>query len=460
MLDGIVEGGMVVLPGVGCERVDLLIGNGKVVGLVANGSRSEARSRFDARGLHILPGAIDPHVHIGVEQQPAEDYYTESCAAAAGGVTTFLDMYQERGSYRETYARRVELINQNSVVDVGLHFEITTKAHLEDLDGYIRRLGQRTFKFRMHHRGVEKLKWNSDFPIDDGFLFRVLRIAAAAPEKVRVLLHCQNVEIAPSPYRLNESDQSRYRSTGLQLWRDMLAGPAEAFDMVKGLFLGEATSASVYIAHVSTKEAARKLYEIDRRRQDAFTEACLGYLTMTTSDDVGLLAKTNPPVAEREDRDALWRAVLDGQIDTIGTDHCAMKLTRKLGGGDLFSAALGFPAIATFVPTVLTEAHHNRGLGLHRVVELMSTNAARIFGLYPCKGTLCVGADADLVGVNLGQERAVRAAELPGWSGFLLNEGRMLKGWPVFTLVRGEAVWQDGKIRAPRGHGRYVGGLR
>jgi dihydropyrimidinase len=237
----------------------------------------------------------------------------------------------------------------------------------------------------------------------------------------------------------------------------VLGGLAEAEDMMKVLFLGEATGASVYIVHVSTKESVRKLYEIDRRRHDTYVEMCLGYLTMTTRDDVGLLAKTNPPVGEPEDQEALWRAILDGRVDTIGTDHLGMSLKRKRGDGDLLSTALGFPSIATYLPTFITEAHHRRGLPLRRLAEMTSTNAAKIFGLYPRKGTLRPGSDADLVAVDLEAEKPVRRSELPGWSDYLPNEGKRLKGWPIYTTVRGQFVWERGQIRAERGHGTYLG---
>jgi dihydropyrimidinase len=133
-----------------------------------------------------------------------------------------------------------------------------------------------------------------------------------------------------------------------------------------------------------------------------------------------------------------------------------MKLARKLGGGDVVSAALGYPAIATYLPTVITEGYRQRGIPLSRIVDLTSTNAARIFGLYPAKGTLRVGSDADLVAVDLEAARPVKAALLPGWSDFALNEGKTLTGWPALTMVRGTPVWQDGRIQTSRGYGKYV----
>lgn len=459
-IDLVVAGGTVVTADGDPRRLDLLVDGGRVAGFVADSAAIGADRRIDASGMHVLPGAIDPHVHLGVDQDFADDVFTETGAAAAGGVTTIFDMYAEKGSYRQPVGDRIDAVGANAVIDVGFHFDIMTRIHLEEMESYVGDLGQKSFKFRTHHRGVEQLKWDSDFPIDDAFLYRVMEKAAAAGPDVVVLVHCQNVEIAPNPYLLEELDLSGESGEGLQLLKDVLTGESEAMDVNKSLFLGRATGASVYIVHASARETLREIRLVVESMENACIEACLGHLTFTTDDPAGALAKTNPPVGNVDDGEAVWAAITDGVIDTIGTDHVAMRVARKRGDGDILSAALGFPVLPLYFPLILTGAYFDRDLPLRRIVDLTSANAARILGLYPRKGCLQVGSDADFVLLDLDAERPVRHESLPGWSDFSPYEGRLLRGWPVLTAVRGVPVWEHGRVVAARGHGEFVGGGR
>jgi dihydropyrimidinase len=183
-------------------------------------------------------------------------------------------------------------------------------------------------------------------------------------------------------------------------------------------------------------------------------ETCPQYLTHTSDMPIGSLGKVNPPLRSDRDREALWEAIADGLIDTIGSDHVPRRRERKTGS--IWTASAGFPGTATILPLLLSEGHHKRKVPLTRIVEMCSTNPARAFGLHPRKGSLAPGADADLAIVDLSLERTASADLLGGHSDYSLYEDRVLRGWPVLTMVRGEIVMQDGKVVGPGGHGEYL----
>lgn len=168
---------------------------------------------------------------------------------------------------------------------------------------------------------------------------------------------------------------------------------------------------------------------------------------------MGNLAKINPPLRSGEDSEAIWEAVKAGTIDTVGSDHAA---TRAQKHGDIWDAAPGFPGVSTLLPVLVSEGVHKRGLSLPQVARLTSYNAARVFNLYPRKGKIQVGADADLAVVDLDLERKVNAAALGSSSDFSIYEGWTLKGWPVLTLLRGRIVAKDQEQVSEPGAGRFL----
>jgi dihydropyrimidinase len=213
--------------------------------------------------------------------------------------------------------------------------------------------------------------------------------------------------------------------------------------------------APLYIVHLS---AARGLSEIHHARNafstHIYVETCPHYLTHTVESSVGSLGKVNPPLRSSADRDALWEGLRDGTIDTVGSDHVGRPRSAK--EADIWKASAGMPGMASILSVLLSEGVHKRGLTLEQVVRLTSANAARIFGLYPKKGTISPGSDADVVLVDLGEERAVDADTWKGGSGYTLYEGWTLRGWPVMTMSRGEIVAGRGASGDHYGHGQYV----
>ena len=448
-IDTLIVGGTVVQPDRGSQEVDVAITGGKVVGLLQRGLDPPAKQRLEADGLYILPGGIDPHVHFGIAMAKESDYYTESCAAASGGVTTVINYDRSKEPYSKTFPGWVAMARANFLIDFGFHLGILTEDHLAELDHYVHEFGITSFKFYMNYRGSEKVVFDSNTPLDDSFLYRVLRKIAGIQPRIRLCVHCENMEIIRGLERQHPSGE------GLALWDRLRPGFIEAETMNRALYFAQVTGASVYIVHLSAKESVEQLAHWDLEQLDCFVETCPHYLCATV-DTAPDLAKVNPPVRHTADANALWDAVERGAITTIGSDHVPRTLEMKRGSDGFATMKSGFPGVNTVLPLLITEGVKRRGLSLELVSRMFSTNTARIFGLYPEKGTIAPGSDADLVFVDLETERTVVEQQLLGASGWSIYDGRPLVGWPVRTMVRGETVYDQGQVVKAGGFGRYL----
>lgn len=460
-VDRIIKGGTVVTAERGEERIDILIDKGKIAGLVEDSSNIPATEVIDASGRHVLPGVIEPHVHIGIYTPSDGEWLSETSAAAMGGITTVINYFFNKDSYFQSWPPQLELANSQAVVDFACHLGIQTEQHVDEMDAYIRDFGVTSFKFTGHWKGYEKQRIGSDTRIDDGLLYQTLRKAGKYPN-VRIPIHAQNVEISAPPFASHDAPHYLKRdhpnAKGLDLWDKLNPGFTETVYAMMALYLGQRTGASVYLVHTSSGDTLDMVREhFDLARNNAFVETMSHYLGLTVDSSCGDLAKVNPPVRNAAEQERLWAGVFDGTVQTIGTDHCAiLKDMKKLETGDILQAKLGFAGMATMFPVMVTHGVKKRGLSLSRLVELTSTNSAKTFGLYPRKGTISVGSDADVMVVDLDQPRTVSASWIKGVSDFNVFEGETLYGFPERTLVRGQPVYEDGEIVAEPGYGEYV----
>ncbi len=460
-VDTIVRGGTVVTPERGVRREDLLIKGGKLAGVVLDSTGIDAAEVIDAAGRHVLPGAIEPHVHIGIYTPSDGEWYSETCAAACGGVTTLINYFFHKDSYLQSWPPELAIAERQAVVDFACHLGIMTEQHVAEMETYIREFEVASFKFTGHWKGYEKQRIGSDTRIDDGLLYQVLRKAGKYPT-VRIPVHAQNVEISVPPFAPPEADHYLKRdhpgAIGLDLWDKLNPGFTETVYAMMALYLAERTGASIYLVHTSaaeTVEAVRERYDL--ARLNSFAETCAHYLALDTASPCGVLAKVNPPVRDRDTQDALWRGVIDGTLSTVGTDHCAIKKAmKKAETGDVLQTKLGFAGMATLVPALITHGVRKRGLSLERLVEISATNAAKIFGLYPRKGTLTPGSDADFVVTDLDRKRTASAGWIKGVSDFTVFEGEELYGFPERTVVRGCTVYHNDAIVGGAGYGMYL----
>jgi len=448
-----IENGLLVIPKAGMFRGSLGITQGRIVAICDSPQGLTARERIDARGKHILPGLVEPHVHYGYRGNLASQFFTETASAAIGGITMvvpfFRDIQNPTGLY-DNLAEVKKIAEANSCIDFSLHLLLITRKQLAQVKKYVEEHAITSFKFYMVYKGKDaKSIGLTGNETDDGFLFEAFSTLAQMPGVV-ACVHAENIEIILS---LMEKFQGEGRQ-GLRVWSECRPNFTEAESVHRAATFAEVTGCPLYIAHVSTKEALEQLRLFKNRHQRIYVETCPQYLTLTKDAPLGNLAKVNPPLRGEEDIEALWEGLSSGLIDTIGSDHCPFLKEDK--EGTIWDATTGFPGSATMLPVLISEGVHKRRVSLEKVAELTSYNPAKIFNLFPRKGTIQVGSDADLCILDLEMTRQVDSGMLFSCSDFSVYDGWTLKGWPVMTIVRGKTVMKEGQIVGPQGHGRFI----
>jgi dihydroorotase-like cyclic amidohydrolase len=261
------------------------------------------------------------------------------------------------------------------------------------------------------------------------------------------MVHCEVDEII----RILIPEVQKSGKEGLAAWNEARPNFSEELAILKIAYLARLTEAPIYIVHVSTPEGVDLISDYQRKGVRIIGETCLHYLTLTT-DAPGVGAKINPPVRTAVDRDALWAGLRSGVLNCVGTDHGAKRLEHK--GDSIWTATPGFPAMEVFFPLFLTQAL-NRGFSLTRIAEIISTQNARTFDIYPKKGTIAVGSDADLILTDMSQKNVIHAADLHTAGDFCIYENFEVIGKPKITMLRGQIIVKDGHLVCPS-IGEYV----
>ena len=445
--DSVIRNGRVVLPSTGVQEVDLAIQGDRIAAHLQRGTEVEARQTIDAAGKVVLPGAIDAHTHLGFGD-PETDYLTETRAAALHGVTTLLNFLMSTQSYDGEYQVNRQRADAQAYVDYALHAVASTSEQLQEVGHYIRDYGITSFKFFMSFRGEEG-SYLGLTPIDDGFMYELFAEMGRRPGTV-VCVHTENIEVA---WKLRDRLQQSGRDD-LKAWHEARPSFIEAEAALRAMTFARETGCALYIVHTSTRETLEEVRRFRDRYDRIFIETCPHYLTHTYDSPVGTLGKQNPPLRAPEDVEALWEAIADGTVTTIGSDHAPRLWDRKQG--TIWTASPGQPNMPLILPVLLSEGVHRRGLPLERVAEVTAANPARIFGLWPQKGSLRPGADADLAIVDMDKEVTVRTADLQSRADYSIYDGWTFKGWPVLTMLRGQVVAQDGQVMGSQGYGRFI----
>jgi dihydropyrimidinase len=244
----------------------------------------------------------------------------------------------------------------------------------------------------------------------------------------------------------------------LKLWSSLRPESSEIFSIRKIMKIASNFKPSLYFVHIGSAEA---LYEIYRNKRlynnlKIWIETCPHYLTHSTDYD-NIMGKVVPPLRSKINIVKLWGAIRLGIIDTIGTDHVANDFQRKKANGNFWNALSGFPGLATMLPVMLSEGVNKKRVDLIKISEICSANASRIFGLFPKKGTIMEGSDADLTIVDLEKEQIVSPDILNSHSDYTIYDGWRLRGWPIITIVRGKIVMEDGIVdQSFIGHGNFI----
>jgi allantoinase len=442
-LDLIVRGGTVVAPD-GVGRADVGVAEGRIVA-IAPDLDGAAREEVDAAGLHVLPGAVDAHVHFNDPgRADYEGFGTGTRAAAAGGTTTVVDMplnAQPATVDAAAFDRKRAAVEPVALVDFALWGGLVP-GNVELLPELAER-GVVGFKAFMAATGMP------DFAMaDDLTLYEGMRAAAAL--RLPVAVHAESEPITSAL-------AARARREGRTGVRDYLASRpaiAEVEAIARALLLAEETGCALHVVHVSTGRGVALVAEARARGVDATCETCPHYLVLEEADveRLGAVAKCAPPLRPAAERDALWAALDD--IAFVASDHSPAPPELK-AADDFFAIWGGIAGVQALLGVLLDAGHHERGVALERIAEIGAAGAARRLGLAG-KGRIEPGCDADLAIVDLAGATDVTRDSLLSRHRLSPYVGRTLRGRIVRTVVRGTTVVAEGRVVAPSPAGRLV----
>ncbi|MFM9105164.1 MAG: allantoinase AllB [Chloroflexota bacterium] len=437
--------GGTVVTGSGRMRADLVLRDGVVASWHADASDVPADETIDAAGLLVLPGAIDVHTHFE-EPDPnlLEGFLTGSMAAAAGGVTTVVEMPQAHPTTTtaELLREKREIAERTSIVDMAFWGGITlTNGQTADDLRAMASKGAAAFKSFMASS-------SPFFPaVDNARLKAAMEVAAETG----------------LPYGLHAEDDSLLRDgiarmqaagrTDAMAHAESRPPLVETVAVAAALALAEETGAPVHICHVASAGALRLIGEARRRGVNVTCETCPQYLVLDTGDLARLrgFGRCAPALRERSEVEALWAALLAGEVDLVCSDHCGFTVASKQRGDeDIFSVPNGLQGIQTLLPSLWSEGVANRGMAPEMAVRLLSEAPARIFGLAPRKGSLAPGSDADVVLFDPRREWTVTVEDhlhRQPWSPYA---GKRMTGRVVRTIRRGETIFDDRRAGAER----------
>jgi dihydroorotase len=443
--DLILAGGKVVSPDAVLEA-SVAIKDGKILAVGAPEAMPPAKETVDVAGMHILPGAIDVHVHFRDPGYPQkEDFASGTAAAAFGGVTTIFDMPNTIPTVGtpEVLAAKHKMASEKAHVDFGL-YAVLGEDTIEHVPALIE-AGVIGFKLYMGNT-FGKIASPSTGAMLEAF-------EVVAPTGKRISLHAETNSIM-------ERRETRLRLTGRT---DPLAHLASrpavvAIEAVsRAAILAEWTGARIHILHISSADELRPLREAKARGVDITGETCPHYLMLSADDyakNAGII-RVNPPVREKRNQEPLWAALADGTVDIIATDHAPHSPEEKTRN-DMFDVDCGFPGVESQMPLMLSQVNAGR-MTIMDYVALSAAKPAKIWGLYPRKGVIAPGAEADMAVVDLTREMTLDDAKLQSRAKITPWHGRKVKGLPVHTIVRGRFVMRDRTlVDGTRGHGRSV----
>jgi dihydropyrimidinase len=444
--DVAVRGGTVVTSGATCTA-DLAIRDGKIAQI---GGVVDAEEEIDARRKLVLPGGVDMHVHLstppGAAEWWADNFVSGSRAAAAGGVTTVGDMtFPNEGEGLRAALDRVGEEAAAGIVDFVLHpvlFDPTPERIAE-----IPRLAE---------DGHTSIKWFMTIPDFDRKGAFLESMSVAGENGVLTLVHCEEACIV-------DHAAAQLVGAGRSAVSNFAASrPAvsERVAVARAVAYAEAVGAPIYLVHVSTADGLAEADRAQARGVQVYVETRPIYLYFTADayelPDAAVFA-SYPPLRTHEDVESLWRGLAAGDVHTCCTDHSAVALEHKVDESPtIHNVRGGIAELETMMPMLFSEGVRKGRLTIERFVEVTSTNAAKIFGLFPRKGTIAVGSDADLVLWDPMRSRTLEPGDGQSRAGFSVYDGREIVGWPERTISRGETVYLEGEIVTSAARGKLI----
>src|SRR5918995_610419 len=414
---GVVEGGVAVV-------------DGKIATIGDDGFLPAADRQIDLGGKYLLPGVIDPECHLGGHRDLAADFRTETRAAAATGVTTWglqlVSLAITGGADKVKGPSDIP----NFTKSMPIFYEASKTAAID-------------FFLTPIISTDEQVKEIPYLANDDGSIYSVFQEVAKLGAPAIALLHCENWEIA-QVLQKQLMDAGR---TDMGAWDDRSPAFTEVGHARTYLYYARIAGCPIYVVHCTTTDTVAEIEKAKAEGLTVYSEIGTHYLVLHKD-----AWKINVPLRDRSTHKSLWKALSSGAIDCIGSDHVAHTRTREsMETGNVFTTISGFPSrVEGMLPMMLSEGVNKGLISIERLAQVASENPARIFGLYPKKGAIVCGADADLVVVDLKRRAKITKDLLHTVTPWSIYEGWDVTGWPVMTLVRGNIVmeWPEGAPRA------------
>ncbi len=445
---------------------DILVDGEKIVRIGVELNISENIEVIDAEDMLIMPGGVDVHTHFDLPMfntVSSDDHYSGHKAAAFGGTTTVIDFVPlESPSIFTSIDKWHEKADSKAAVDFGFHMNIT-------------RLDEQIVKEipLLPSEGITSIKvftaYNNRLRLDDGNIFRVLRIAAE--QQLLTMLHVENgdiIEILVEEALSQGHTSPEWHARTRPAW-----GAVESF--LKAVSLAALADAPIYIVHMNTRGEVDMLEYAQKLGIKVIGETCPHYLLLNENYLIrpdGAKFVCSPPLRTMIDNEALWKGLMNESITVIGTDHCSFFFNgtqsipyegksiaipgKELGKEDFTKIPNGLPGVGDRLPIMWTCGVNTRKITPNQFVALHSTNPAKYFGLYPSKGTLQVGSDADIIIWDPNKEISYGKDVAKHRTDYNLYEGWSLKGFPKKVILRGTLLVDDGKWYGRKGMGRYL----
>ncbi|MBI2832077.1 MAG: amidohydrolase family protein [Chloroflexi bacterium] len=468
-VDLLIKGGTVVSQSRKLEKQWIAVKDGKIAATGIGETYPEAKKAIDATGKYVLPGAIDCEAHTA--QPVVKHIPAETRAAIASGTTTMgiqpnsnrlvkdppaINKPEDMPSWLVAIPEFIDLMKNNSWFDYFMIPNLNNEWMLKEVPEMATKLGASFFKLTLHCHGGERLwaMWGNlgakrgDFYYDDGMVFQLMRQVVELGPPSKLALHCENWDIA----RVLKQDLIKAKRKDMAAWGDHSPDFLEAGYVRNYAYYAKITGCPLFIMHTTTRKT---IEEVKKARADGVRIIANVEPQYATFDrNVGSI---NVPVRPSEDREAVWEALKNGTINTVSTDS-VWQIIRPLENvekdgvipppGDPFDWSKTFfnGCSGFMLPVMLSEGVNKNRISLERLVEVCCENPAKTWGIYPKKGVIAPGSDADFVIVDLNRTKKVTrdmVFALVGWSAY---EGWELKGWPVMTILRGNVVmeWPDG----------------
>ncbi|MDT5294590.1 MAG: dihydropyrimidinase [Acidobacteriota bacterium] len=434
-------------------RADILI-EGEIVSTIGAKLEVEADRVIDAGGRLVIPGGIDPHTHMELPfggTQASDDFRTGTIAAAHGGTTTIIDFaVQYKGqALREGLDAWHAKAEGKAAIDYGFHLIVTDleDERVPELHKVMDE-GVSSFKLFMAYPGV--------FLADDATIFRAM--SAAGARGGLICMHAENGIV------INEIIKHALAAGRTAPKYHALTRPtlAEAEGVHRAIAIAEMAESPVYIVHLSCADALKQVREARDRGLPAFAETCPQYLFLSIDDYgegfEGAKYVMTPPLREKWNQEELWKGLKTDDLQVISTDHCpfCMKEQKELGRDDFSKIPNGAPGVEHRMSLIYNGGVVEQRISLNRFVELTSTAAAKMFGLFPRKGTIAVGSDADIVVFNPDGEQTISAATHHMNVDYSAYEGRKIRGTVETVLSRGRVVVEGGEFKGKAGDGQFL----